>query len=263
MASALVADFGIALAVSTAGTRMTETGMSLGTPHYMSPEQAMGEREITATSDVYALGCVLYEMLVGEPPFTGPTAQAIIARVVTEEPRSLTIQRKTIPENIEAAVEQALQKLPADRFTSAAAFAAALQGQGTASMTRARPRSPAAQLPRRLTSGPADGGGRIAARGAGARRRMGALAPEAGNVPAGRVAVRPAAPRQPGLHGNLPGSGRLCTRRLGVRVFTSHAGVMLRYADQLEAAPGLAHAGACCRSSLLTAGGWAIWRDRS
>jgi len=141
--SALVADFGIALAVSTAGTRMTETGMSLGTPHYMSPEQAMGEREITATSDVYALGCVLYEMLVGEPPFTGPTAQAIIARVVTEEPRPLSIQRKTIPDQVEAAVEQALQKLPADRFASAADFAAALQGQATASMTRTRVRGPA------------------------------------------------------------------------------------------------------------------------
>ena len=76
---------------------MTETGMSLGTPHYMSPEQAMGEREITARSDVYALGCVAYEMLVGEPPFTGPTAQAIIARVMTEEPRTLTLQRHTIP----------------------------------------------------------------------------------------------------------------------------------------------------------------------
>jgi eukaryotic-like serine/threonine-protein kinase len=78
--SALVADFGIALAVSSAGgSRMTETGMSLGTPHYMSPEQAMGEREITARSDVYALGAMTYEMLVGEPPFTGPTAQAIVA----------------------------------------------------------------------------------------------------------------------------------------------------------------------------------------
>ncbi len=128
--TALVADFGIALAVSTAGSRMTETGMSLGTPHYMSPEQAMGEREITATSDVYALGCVLYEMLVGEPPFTGPTAQAIIARVVTEEPRSLTIQRKTIPPQVEGAVRQALQKLPADRFKTAADFADALQGRG-------------------------------------------------------------------------------------------------------------------------------------
>ena len=126
--SALVADFGIALAVSTAGgsTRMTETGMSLGTPHYMSPEQAMGEREVTGKSDVYALGCVLYEMLLGEPPFTGPTAQAIIARVVTEEPRALAVQRKTIPPHVEAAVRTALQKLPADRFKTAAQFAEAL-----------------------------------------------------------------------------------------------------------------------------------------
>jgi len=124
---ALVADFGIALAASKAGgTRMTETGMSLGTPIYMSPEQAMGEREITARSDVYALGCVLYEMLVGEPPFTGPTAQAIVAKVVTEEPRALRPKRHTIPANVEAATMTALEKLPADRFASAAEFAAAL-----------------------------------------------------------------------------------------------------------------------------------------
>src|SRR5881409_1606008 len=125
---ALVADFGIALAVSAAGaTRMTESGMSLGTPHYMSPEQAMGEREITARSDVYALGAVLYEMLVGEPPFTGPTAQAIVAKVVTETPRPLIAQRHTVPPHIEAAVLMALEKLPADRFASTAAFADALE----------------------------------------------------------------------------------------------------------------------------------------
>jgi len=124
---ALVADFGIALAVSAAGaTRMTESGMSLGTPHYMSPEQAMGERELTARSDVYALGAVLYEMLVGEPPFTGPTAQAIVAKVVTETPRPLISQRHTVPPHIEAAVLMALEKLPADRFASTAAFADAL-----------------------------------------------------------------------------------------------------------------------------------------
>jgi serine/threonine-protein kinase len=125
---ALVADFGIALAFSRSegGSRMTETGMSLGTPHYMSPEQAMGEREITAKSDVYALGCVLYEMLVGEPPFTGPTAQAIVARVMTETPRSLTLQRHTIPPHVEATVARALEKLPADRFGTAAQFADAL-----------------------------------------------------------------------------------------------------------------------------------------
>jgi eukaryotic-like serine/threonine-protein kinase len=125
---AMVADFGIALAASrTDGkTRMTETGMSLGTPHYMSPEQAMGEREITARADVYALGCVLYEMLVGEPPFTGPTAQAIVARAMTEEPRSLTAQRRTIPRHVELAVTRALSKLPADRFATAASFSEAL-----------------------------------------------------------------------------------------------------------------------------------------
>ena len=146
--SALVTDFGIALAVSSAGgTRMTETGMSLGTPHYMSPEQAMGEREITAKSDVYALGCVTYEMLVGEPPFTGPTAQAIVARVMTEEPRSLTLQRKTIPPHVEVAVLAALQKLPADRFASALQFAEAL---GNASFTATRATAPSAPArPRR------------------------------------------------------------------------------------------------------------------
>src|SRR5918996_1224768 len=109
---ALVADFGIALAASKAsGARMTETGMSLGTPHYMSPEQAMGEREITARSDVYALGAVLYEMLTGDPPFSGSTAQAIVARVVTETPRPLTPQRHTIPPEVDRAVLTALEKL--------------------------------------------------------------------------------------------------------------------------------------------------------
>ena len=129
--SALVADFGIALAASKAGgTRMTETGMSLGTPHYMSPEQAMGEREITARSDVYALGAVAYELLTGEPPFTGSTAQAIVARVLTEHPRQMTAQRHTIPPHVEAAVLTALEKLPADRFATAAEFAAALAQPG-------------------------------------------------------------------------------------------------------------------------------------
>ncbi len=133
---ALVADFGIALAASKAGsTRMTETGMSLGTPHYMSPEQAMGEREITARSDVYALGCVLYEMLTGEPPFTGATAQAIVARVLTEHPRPMLPQRHTIPPQVEAAVLTSLEKLPADRFATAAEFAEALASTSYASRT--------------------------------------------------------------------------------------------------------------------------------
>jgi serine/threonine-protein kinase len=127
---ALVADFGIALAASKAsGSRMTETGMSLGTPHYMSPEQAMGEREITARSDVYALGAMLYEMLTGDPPFTGSTAQAVVARVLTEAPRPLLPQRHTIAPHVEAAVLMALEKLPADRFGTAAEFADALAGR--------------------------------------------------------------------------------------------------------------------------------------
>ncbi|HEX9754248.1 MAG TPA: protein kinase [Gemmatimonadales bacterium] len=148
---ALVADFGIALAASTAGgTRMTETGMSLGTPHYMSPEQAMGERQLDARTDVYALGCVLYEMLAGEPPFTGPTPQAIVAKVMTDEPRPLTQLRKTVPEPVENAVLTALQKLPADRFGSTAEFAAALgrQADRPAGAPRVRSTPPARWWPR-------------------------------------------------------------------------------------------------------------------
>jgi Tol biopolymer transport system component len=134
---ALVADFGIALAASKAGsTRMTETGMSLGTPHYMAPEQAMGEREITAKADIYALGCVTYEMLTAEPPFQGATAQAIIARVMTETPRALTLQRHTIPPHVEDAVLTAIEKLPADRFATAAEFAGALAGDTSATRQR-------------------------------------------------------------------------------------------------------------------------------
>ena len=152
---ALVADFGIALAVSQAGgTRMTETGMSLGTPHYMSPEQAMGEREVTARSDVYALACVTYEMLTGEPPFTGATAQAIVARVLTEQPRPVTTQRHTVPEHVEAAVLTALEKLPADRFATAVEFAQALAGttmvsRRTSAHTTALPAAARAATPRR------------------------------------------------------------------------------------------------------------------
>jgi len=125
--SAIVADFGIALAVTQAGgRRITQSGISLGTPSYMSPEQAMGERAITARSDIYSLGAVTYEMLSGEPPFTGPTAQAIVARVMTEEPRPLRAQRRNVPPHVEAAVSRALEKVPADRFASAREFAEAL-----------------------------------------------------------------------------------------------------------------------------------------
>ena len=135
--AALVADFGIALAASKGGgSRMTETGMSLGTPHYMSPEQAMGERDITARSDVYALGAMTYEMLVGDPPFTGSTAQAIVAKVMTERPRPLYPQRDTIPAAVEETVLRALEKLPADRFATAAQFAEALHAPSDTGRTR-------------------------------------------------------------------------------------------------------------------------------
>ena len=133
---ALVADFGIALAVSRSegGTRLTETGMSLGTPHYMSPEQAMGDRELDARSDVYSLGATLYEMLTGEPPFTGPTAQAIVAKVMTAEPEPVKTYRKTVPSNVADAVHTALQKLPADRFANVQEFGAALANPAFAAL---------------------------------------------------------------------------------------------------------------------------------
>jgi serine/threonine-protein kinase len=125
--SPVVADFGIALAVSAAGKgRLTETGLSLGTPYYMSPEQAVGEEIPTAASDVYSLGCVLYEMLTGDPPHTGSSAQAILGKILLADVTRPTKLRRTIPVNVEAAVLRALERLPADRFESAAALGAAL-----------------------------------------------------------------------------------------------------------------------------------------
>ncbi len=124
---AVVADFGIALAVRNAGgTRLTETGLSLGTPQYMSPEQAMADREIDARSDVYSLGCVAYEMLAGEAPHSGPNAQAILTKVVTEEAPLITNKRKSVPPGPAAAIHKAIQKLPADRWATAQEFAEAL-----------------------------------------------------------------------------------------------------------------------------------------
>jgi eukaryotic-like serine/threonine-protein kinase len=124
---AMVMDFGIALAVSAAaGGRMTETGLSLGTPHYMSPEQATAEKEISGRSDVYSLASVLYEMLTGDPPFTASSAQAVIMKIITEQPAPVTTRRKSVPLNVTAAVAKALEKLPADRFPSAADFSRAL-----------------------------------------------------------------------------------------------------------------------------------------
>jgi len=133
----VVADFGIALALSAAaGGRMTETGMSLGTPHYMSPEQATADKELTGRSDIYSLGSVLYEMLAGEPPHMGNSAQQIIMKIIAEEAPSVTKYRKSVPEHIAAAVAKSLEKLPADRFATAKEFADALGDPGSASAIR-------------------------------------------------------------------------------------------------------------------------------
>jgi len=123
---AIVADFGIARAISDASDAITSAGLAVGTPAYMSPEQGAGQPRIDGRSDIYSLGCVLYEMLAGEPPFTGPTAQAVIARHQLEPPRSLQVVRPTVSRALEGLVERALAKVPADRFGSATEFAAAL-----------------------------------------------------------------------------------------------------------------------------------------
>ena len=139
---ALVADFGIAIALDPAATeRLTQTGISLGTPRYMSPEQAAGERTVSARSDVYALGAVVYEMLVGEPPFTGPTTHAIVARVMTQKPTSIRAVRDTVPATVESAIMRALAKVPADRFAAAGEFARALHADEAAPAARRKSRA--------------------------------------------------------------------------------------------------------------------------
>ncbi|MGZ8458044.1 MAG: serine/threonine-protein kinase, partial [Gemmatirosa sp.] len=124
---ALVADFGIALALEHAGgERITRTGLALGTPQYMAPEQAAGARALDARVDVYALGAVLHEMLAGESPFAAPTRQAVVLRLLHEPPPALTTRRPDVASYVDAAVRRALAKRPEDRFPCVAAFAAAL-----------------------------------------------------------------------------------------------------------------------------------------
>ena len=135
---AMVTDFGIARAVTSAGDQaLTELGVALGTPAYMSPEQAGGSDYVDGRADIYALGCVLFEMLAGEPPFSGRTAQALLARHLHERPPSLQVVRPTVSEALQVAVEKALAKVPADRFTSAVSFADALDAAQLASISGA------------------------------------------------------------------------------------------------------------------------------
>ena len=127
----VVADFGIALAVGAAGSnRLTETGLSLGTPYYMSPEQATGDQPVGSSTDTYALGSVLYEMLIGEPPYPGTTAQAVLGKIIAGKPVSATDERPSIPRNVDAAIRCAIEKLPADRFGSVQEFGKALKDPG-------------------------------------------------------------------------------------------------------------------------------------
>jgi len=215
----VIADFGIALAVAQAGgDRITETGLSLGTPSYMSPEQASGTDVVDARSDQFALGAVTYEMLAGEPPHTGANTQAIIARVMTEIPRSIRAVRPAVPSGVESAVQRALAKPPADRFASCGAFAAALSA-GTQSGTAGRP----------------------------GRRRLAAI----GAVVAVRAAIGYAV-RTRGAPGDVP-SGNAAERSLAVLPFTSVGGDTANayfaagIADELSSAltriPGLRLAG--------------------
>jgi serine/threonine-protein kinase len=126
----VVADFGIALAVTNAGgQRITQSGLSVGTPQYMSPEQATGERTVDGRTDIYSLGAVTYEMLTGDPPHVGTTTQAIIAKLMTEDVRPINVLRRTVPPYLDAAVRHALEKLPADRFATAHEFSEALSGR--------------------------------------------------------------------------------------------------------------------------------------
>ncbi len=142
---AMVADFGIARAISNTATEtLTQTGLAVGTPHYMAPEQAMGDKEVDARADIYAVGALLYEMIAGEPPFTGPTARAIVTRSMTENPRSLTSSRADLVPDVDRVALKALAKSPADRYPTATALAAALDQALEVTHSGARPVLPSA-----------------------------------------------------------------------------------------------------------------------
>jgi len=146
---AIVADFGIARAVSAAGgDKLTQTGLAIGTPAYMPPEQASGSGQVDRRSDIYSLACVLYETLAGQPPFTGPTAQAIMARHSLDAVPRLKIVRDAIPDDLEVVIERALEKVPADRYQTSGEFAKALATASTGAVSRvtAARRSTRAQL---------------------------------------------------------------------------------------------------------------------
>ena len=170
---AMLADFGIARAVSVAGgEKLTQTGMAVGTPTYMSPEQAMGSKDVTPESDIYSLACVLYETLAGQPPFTGPTAMALLARHSLDNVPSLKIVRGTVPDAVEDAIAKAMAKVPADRFRSAAAFVKALGDDEGA----ARKRAASIQASAHLTGARPTPAYNPAQQGGGKKKLIGAVA---------------------------------------------------------------------------------------
>jgi len=234
----MVADFGIALALSAAaGGRMTETGMSLGTPHYMSPEQATAEKDITNRSDIYSLGSVLYEMLTGSPPHVGSSAQQIIMKIVTDDARPVTELRKSVPPNVAAAVAKALEKLPADRYASAAEFADAFQRPLAGGLTTPPPLT---LRSRRRVVLLAVGAVTVAAAGYTAGR---GTAPGLRTAPAvTRVVIDvPDAPRQPNEYGPTV---HLAAGRAGV-IYSGPGGVRwFRPLDSLRARPIASSSGA-------------------
>ena len=193
---AVVADFGVARAITAAGEdRLTETGLALGTPAYMSPEQAGATRELDGRSDLYALGCVVYEMLAGQPPFVGATAQQLLARHAMDTVPPLRTVRATVPEGVEQSVMRALAKVPADRFRTAAEFAQAL----------ATPRETAVGRP--SSTPPLSGRRRMVALAAAGLGLALALA----GVPLVAAAARRARP-EPGRRRPVPRERRGCRR---------------------------------------------------
>jgi serine/threonine-protein kinase len=256
----LVADFGIALAVTNAaGTRITQSGISLGTPQYMSPEQAAGEQTIDGRTDIYALGAVLYEMLVGNPPHTGATAQAVVAKVIAETPNSVRTTRPSVPVHVDAAIGRALEKAPADRFTTAQEMAEVLEGK------RALPQTTVPVGPRSLKLGLKDaiyGTLLLAAAGVFAATRI------------DRPADPPAMLRVPIA---LPGDSRFNDAFVGTDVALSPQGdrvaytilaagtgsqLLARALDQLEARP--LYEGPSVRGPVFSPDGkWVAFADAS
>ena len=218
---ALVADFGIARAFSEAsGEKLTQTGMAIGTPHYMSPEQGMGG-DVDGRSDVYSLGCVLYELLVGQPPFDGPNAMAILARHSMEAVPAMHVVRRTIPEDLEAVVEESLEKSAADRFQTAEAFSEALLSVDLSHVTRRH------AVPRVTMS-------RVMARKK-QRRKTVLLAAGIGTLVLGGAAAAFVATRGPG--GAKPAAAGLDPGAIAVLYFEGRGGDSLKYvADGLTEA---------------------------